>query len=346
MLNFLKKYFFLAIIAIFGAIGIGMAFFVFPNLFNISPNPPGCDTPIHWSLGKIDSRFPLDTKQFRQAAFEAEKIWENALGKDVFVFDPQSSFQIKTEFDQRQQMTYEAQDLEKNIGTYEKESTLLENDYQMFKNQYEKEMNQFNLLKKEFNQKLDEYNEAVADWNSSDRTSTKEYEELKDKEDALKKLQKKLQIASQTVNDTADKLNNLAQKLNIKTANVNKVIETFKEKYGEAKPFVQGLYYPPLQGITIFEFKEKEDLRLVLAHEMGHALGIEEHIKDNPASLMYYLMDQQDIENPSLTQEDIAAYNSVCQPKTFSPIEKLKNYLINTQWKEMKLSKIIDLLKN
>ncbi|MCK9379050.1 MAG: matrixin family metalloprotease, partial [Candidatus Moranbacteria bacterium] len=296
MLTFIKKYFFLAIISIFGGASIGVAIFAFPNAFDISPQRPGCEQPIHWSLGEIDSRFPLDAKQFRQAAFEAEKIWENALGKDVFVFDPQSSFQIKTEFDQRQQMTYEAQDLEKNIGTYEKESTLLENDYQTLKSQYEKEMNQFNLLKKEFDQKLDEYNEAVADWNSSDRTSSDEYDELTDKEDALKKLQKKLQSASETVNDTADKLNTLAQKLNIKTANVNKIIETFKEKYGEAKPFVQGLYYPPLQGITIFEFKEKEDLRLVLAHEMGHALGIEEHIKDNPASLMYYLMDQQDIE--------------------------------------------------
>ncbi len=342
----IKKYFFLAIIAIFGSAGIGVALFAFPDIFEISFDRPGCETPIHWSLGEIDSRFPLDAKQFRQTVFEAEKIWENALGKDLFVFDPQSSFQIKTEFDQRQQMSLEAQDLEKNIATYEKESSLLENNYQALKNQYEKEMTQFKKLEKEFNEKLDAYNKAVADWNSSDRTSSKEYEELKDKEDALKKLQKKLQTASETVNNTADKLNALAQKLNKKTATVNTAVETFQEKYGQPKPFVQGLYYPPLQGITLFEFKEKEDLRLVLAHELGHALGINDHIQDNPSSLMYYLMDQQDIQNPTLTEQDIQAYSAACQPPMFSPIEKMKKYLINTPWKEMRISEIFKLFEN
>ncbi|TSD01920.1 MAG: peptidase M10A and M12B matrixin and adamalysin [Parcubacteria group bacterium Athens0714_25] len=345
MSTFIKKYFFLAVLIFFGAVAINALTLRLPSIFEISPSRLGCEQPIHWSLGEIDSRFPLDTKQFRQAAFEAEKIWEDALGKDVFVFDPQSSFQIKTEFDQRQQMTYEAQDLEKNIGAYEKESDLLEKNYQTLKIRYEQQMAQFETLKKEFEKKLKEYNKDVADWNSGDRTSSKEYEKLQEEEKELQNLQENLQEKTEEVNKTADELNALAQKLNIKTADVKKVIETFKEKYGEAKPFVQGLYYPPLQGITIFEFKEKEDLRLVLAHEMGHALGIEEHIKDNPASLMYYLMDQQDIENPSLTQQDIQAYSSACPSLTLSPLEKFKRYLILTPWKEMKLSEIFNLFE-
>lgn len=345
MLNFLKKYFFLAIIAIFGGAGIGAAFFVFPDLFDIYPDRPGCDTPIHWSLGKIDSRFPLDAKQFRQTVFEAEKIWEDTLGKDLFVFDPQSSFQIKTEFDQRQQMSFEAQDLEKNISTYEKESSLLEKNYQTLKSGYEQQMKQFETLKKEFDNKLDQYNQDVATWNAGDQTSTKDYENLQEAEKELKKLQEKLQTKSTQVNKTADELNSLAQKINTKIANVNEAVETFREKYGAPQPFVQGLYYPPLQGITIFEFKEKEDLRLVLAHELGHALGINNHIQDNPSSLMYYLMDQQDIENPSLTEQDIVAYAAACQPTGFSSSEKIKRYLINTPWKEMRISEIIKFLK-
>lgn len=345
MLNFLKKYFFLAIVTIFGAISIGAAFFVFPDLFDISPDRPGCDTPIHWGLGEIDSRFPLDSKQFRQTVFEAEKIWENALGKDIFIFDPQSSFQIKTEFDRRQQMSFEAQDLEKNISDYEKESSLLEKNYQTLKSGYEQQMKQFETLKKEFDNKLEQYNEDVATWNAGDQTSTKDYENLQEAEKELKKLQEKLQTKSAQVNKTADELNSLAQKINTKIATVNEAVETFREKYGAPQPFVQGLYYPPLDNITIFEFKGKEDLRLVLAHELGHALGINDHIQDNPSSLMYYLMDQQDIQNPTLTEQDIQAYSAACQPLIFSPIEKLKKYFVNTPWKEMKISEIFKLFE-
>jgi hypothetical protein len=342
MLNFLKKYFITGLIIIFGGVIISVAFFVFPDLFDISPDRPGCDTPIHWSLGEIDSRFPLDAKQFRQTVFEAEKIWENALGKDIFIFDPQSSFQIKTEFDQRQQMSFEAQDLEKNISAYEKESSLLEKNYQTLKSNYEQQMKQFETLKKEFDKKLEQYNKDVADWNSGNQTSTKDYENLQETEKELRDLQEKLQTKSAQVNKTADELNSLAQKINTKIATVNEAVETFREKYGAPQPFVQGLYYPPLDNITIFEFKGKEDLRLVLAHELGHALGINDHIQDNPSSLMYYLMDQQDIENPSLTQQDIQAYSAAYPPISLSSLEKIKEYLITTQWKEMKLSEIIN----
>jgi len=49
---------------------------------------------------------------------------------------------------------------------------------------------------------------------------------------------------------------------------------------------------------------------LALAHELGHTLGIG-HV-DNPQSVMYYLMGEQDLKNPHLTKEDLDALKNVC----------------------------------
>jgi len=55
--------------------------------------------------------------------------------------------------------------------------------------------------------------------------------------------------------------------------------------------------------IQIYGFTSFDDLRLTLAHEFGHALGLK-HTTD-PKSLMYPRLKEQDIHNFKLTDSDL-----------------------------------------
>ena len=55
--------------------------------------------------------------------------------------------------------------------------------------------------------------------------------------------------------------------------------------------------------IFIYEFSSLDDLRLTLAHEFGHALGLK-HTQD-PKSLMYPRIKEQDAKDFQLTNTDL-----------------------------------------
>jgi predicted Zn-dependent protease len=55
---------------------------------------------------------------------------------------------------------------------------------------------------------------------------------------------------------------------------------------------------------------DEDELMLVLAHEMGHALGIG-HV-DNPQSVMYRLMGNQARPGLELTEDDRYALMDIC----------------------------------
>ncbi|MDZ7681079.1 MAG: matrixin family metalloprotease [Fodinibius sp.] len=91
------------------------------------------------------------------------------------------------------------------------------------------------------------------------------------------------------------------------------MVTEYNRRFSVAKKFNQGRYIR--QGnderINIFQFANDAQLKTVLAHEAGHAMGLE-HV-GNPRSLMHAIMQQQDIYNLSLSDEDLAAIRNRCE---------------------------------
>ena len=54
--------------------------------------------------------------------------------------------------------------------------------------------------------------------------------------------------------------------------------------------------------IQIYQFDAEADLRLTLAHELGHALGLGHH--QDPAALMYPILGAQQLEGFKLMPAD------------------------------------------
>jgi len=73
------------------------------------------------------------------------------------------------------------------------------------------------------------------------------------------------------------------------------------------QPFHKGLFSQ--NQIQIYGYASLNDLRLTLAHELGHALGLK-HTTD-PKSLMYPYLKEQDIRNFKLTDSDLDLLGSI-----------------------------------
>jgi hypothetical protein len=161
-----------------------------------------------------------------------------------------------------------------------------------------------------YEKKLKEYNKSVEDWNEKGG-SQDEYDSLKKERSVLNNLYAKLEKERLEVNNLAGKTNTLVSKEKNVVNEYNANVTTYKKEYGEGREFEKGVYGG--EEINIYQFKQSTDLRLTLVHELGHSLGIG-HVDDSK-SIMYYLLGDQNMENPTLSAEDLGALKTACKFK-------------------------------
>ncbi|MFA5962251.1 MAG: matrixin family metalloprotease [Parcubacteria group bacterium] len=269
-----------------------------------------CSKPFKYAIGSVDPKFGLSTNEFLIQAQEAENIWESQSGKNLFEYDPNSQFKINLIFDSRQVQSNEADKLNENLDQLESSHKKITDQYENLSGTYEQKTAKYNADVADYQKKLDAYNKAVADWNKNGG-SKDEYAELKEDKEDLENLYEKLEKERLEVNSLAGKTNALVSKEQKVVNEYNTNVSTYTNKYGGGQEFEKGLYDG--EEINIYQFKQTTDLRLTLVHELGHALGIG-HVEDSK-SIMYYLMGEQDMENPVLSAEDLGALKTVCKFK-------------------------------
>lgn len=267
-----------------------------------------CEVPLRYSIGSFDGRFGITEEAFRQEIVTAEQVWEQALGKELFVYEPDAPFKVSLIFDERQLQTLAGQELEQSLGeTKIKQGALTEKNAASVE-LYQKTLKEYEALLVAFQKRLAEYNAEVAYWNTKGGAPAEEYEQLQSESMTIKKLEKNLETKRYDVNTLADTVNRFSKEQVRVVDQYNTKVEDYVRRYGEPQDFDQGEYVSTM--ITIYQFDDRAHLRLVLAHELGHALGIG-HV-DDPSAMMYYKMEQQDPDRLMLTADDRAALAGVC----------------------------------
>jgi ElaB/YqjD/DUF883 family membrane-anchored ribosome-binding protein len=132
-------------------------------------------------------------------------------------------------------------------------------------------------------------------------------------------MEKQIKDLKSEINQMQDNLESLRKRTNTKSEELNKLVEdqnrmiaTYNNRFGSSTKFDQGQYVKEgtNESIKIFQFADQSQLKTVLAHEAGHALGLQ-HV-NNPKSVMYHMMGKQNMFNLKLTAEDIAAIKERC----------------------------------
>ncbi|QHH98640.1 matrixin family metalloprotease [Acinetobacter dispersus] len=257
------------------------------------------EQPLRYRIAELDPRLNINHQQMIELSQQAAAIWEKNTGQKYFVYDPDADFVINLVFDQRQirsmkraeslgQLEQEQQDwLNRNEKLQQINAELTESNAQL------------ELQKQAYDTQVQQYQQGLAQYkaDSSNKAlfSTLQKQQQQLQQQALT-LQKKIAEYNQKVQQNqlkAEKTKQIHQQL---SASVNEFNETFKPEV---------LHKGQFDGtqIFIYEFSSTDDLRLTLAHEFGHALGLK-HTRD-PKSLMYPRIKEQDAKDFQLTDTDL-----------------------------------------
>jgi len=275
-----------------------------------------CQRPVVYSLGSFDTQFGISQEDFLEAVSEAEMIWEEPIGEELFVYkaDPViDSLKVNLIYDYRQAVTSKLHNIELAVSNTRASYDALKAKYESMQKTYSGKKAEYQSRIEDFRDRQNKYNQEVSYWNKQGGAPSDIYEELKKEGEALKREQRAIQELENETNTLADDINSLVVVINklAATLNINaRELDTIGEERGEE--FTQGEYKSDQDGeeINIYEFSTKEKLRRLLAHELGHALGLD-HVEDVEA-IMYRL--NEGVSNV-LTNDDLAALKAHCQIK-------------------------------
>lgn len=274
---------------------LGLGYYIYSAYLK---NP--CKVPVKYAIGNVDSRFKISNSEVLSVAEDAANRWNSETAGQVLIYDQSASLKINLVYDERQA----------NVDKLNSEVASLD----LSGNAINSARSRLESMISAYESDLENYNNQVDYWNSRGGAPADVYAQLQS-------TQKSLNSRRLEINNYIGLINRQIDEHNSNLTNLNSEIAADQNKI-----ITQGLYYPLENKIDIFTFGNKEELRLVLMHELGHALSLDHDLQST--SIMYPILGSQNLSDPTLSTEDLNSFNSNCR-SALAPISRAWQRLIN-----------------
>ena len=264
-----------------------------------------CKEPIGFKVGTFDTRFGLSKEEFIEDITQAGGVWEQAAGKTLFDYDENGPLTVNLIYDDRQAKTEDLGYLALEIENAKQSAENLKTDYENEKTAYDLKGQIFAASSTAFKERYDVYEAKVKDYNAKGGAPKDEYDQMMLELSSLQAESKELDVMRTDLLADMDSINKKVVRYNEFVVYVNNLIKN-SNALGTQK-FTEGRFTPSQNKIDIYQYDDHLKLVRVLAHELGHALGMDHN--GNPYSIMYALNSGTTTD---LTAEDRVALSKIC----------------------------------
>lgn len=271
-----------------------------------------CAQPITYRIGTVDPRFGVSEAQFKADLERAGGVWDAAIGKPLFAYAEKGEVIVNLVYDTRQQITQKEQVLSATIDETKQTAASVKAEFEALKAQYAAAEQSYSSALTSFNQAQDTYSAQVSYWNSKGGAPQKEYAALVRQKNDLTAQHDTLEQKRVELNALASKVSTYVAKYNSLVRDINTNINTINNDGLTGTQFEEGVYISDEKGkrINIYQFENKTDLLRVLAHELGHSLGLSHN--ENPESIMNPINRGDSL---TLSEDDLLALKAQCNSK-------------------------------
>lgn len=276
-----------------------------------------CNEPFRYSVSSMDSRFSISKEEVEEAALAAAALWNQANGRQLLIAnnDPEekSNIVIQLVYDERQERTDRELRFREQIRSEQIRLDREQSNHDRKRDLFDEKSEDYLELAEKTSRDLKELNEWVKERNNDGGFTENELELFERRKTDTERGQQAVRQQRQDLDTMARSINYEMDELNDAYADHNELIDQYNEEFAGDLHFTKATFQKAAGGgvITVNQFMNKKELVLILAHEMGHALGIN-HL-GTPQSVMYSRMGAQRL-NPvlQLSGADASAARQIC----------------------------------
>ncbi|TVR17484.1 MAG: hypothetical protein EA391_04785 [Balneolaceae bacterium] len=271
-----------------------------------------CSETLTLTVGEIDNRYAITETQLEEILAEVAALWSAAAGRQLVAVSDEGRVPVHLIYSEDQARSSLERQQNQRIESMRVELSVLEREYNQAQDRYDTRLDEYNDDARQLQSDVDVLQNWIRQLNAQGGFDEAQIKQLEDRQRQIEIRNRELDRRRILLSSEADELNRQQSYLNGRIAQKNSAIEEYNRTFSGTRRFTQGSYewHGTQSSINVFHFNGLRELKLVLAHETGHALGID-HV-ENPTSIMYHLMGNQDLVNIRLSDEDRRALQEVC----------------------------------